>query len=120
LIFDEDEDNRLIGFAAWRFLAEEKSIDGMSVGEIRLMGVVPDRQGQGVGTQLLANVLQVMFQEHGSDSLVVRIDVDTENYKARNTYERGWGFEHYRNFESGGNSYELLIMRPEGDAEAGA
>jgi len=79
------------------------------------MGVVPDHQGQGVGTQLLANVLQVLFHEHGSDDLIVRIDVDTENHKARNAYEKGWGFEHYRTFESSDNSYEMLIVRPEAE-----
>lgn len=101
-----------MGFAAWRIKSDEE-ICGASqpVGEVQWMGVVPDRQRQGIGSQLLANALQIMFHEHGSDDLMIRIDVDTDNGDARHAYE-GWGFEHYRSFVSEGNSYETLLLRP--------
>ena len=114
LIFDEDEDNRLVGFAAWRIKTEE--LAGMTpVGEVRWMGIVPDRQREGIGAQLLANALQIMFHENGSE-LLIRIDVDTENANARHAYER-WGFEHFQHFESGDKQYEMLLLRPSTDSE---
>jgi GNAT superfamily N-acetyltransferase len=112
LAFDEDEADRLVGFAAWRMKGEEE-IDGeqRSVGEVRFMGVVPDRQGERIGSQLLANVLQVLYHEGGGD-LMIRIDVDEGNDGARKAYE-SWGFEYYRDFVSGGKPYKMMLLRPE-------
>jgi hypothetical protein len=60
-----------------------------------------------------------MYHEHGSADLLIRIDVDTENFQARNAYEHGWGFEHFRTFVSDGTSYEMLVLRPEVEASDG-
>lgn len=101
-----------MGFVAWR-IRENQEIDGVPqrVGEIRFMGVVPDRQGEGIGHQLLANALQIMWNEHGSDDLIIRIDHDTDNAVAGQAYE-AWGFEYYRTFESNGAEYNTLLLRP--------
>jgi GNAT superfamily N-acetyltransferase len=120
LIFDGDEDGRLVGFAAWR-MREGQEIDGelVPLGEVRYMGVVPDRQREGIGHQLLANALQIMFHEHGSGDLLISIEVDTGNADARSAYE-AWGFEHYRHYESAGHPYETLLLRPEPEENASA
>lgn len=81
------------------------------------MGVALERQGEGVGSQLLANALQIIYHEHGSADLMIRIDVDPENVDARNAYLH-WGFEPYRRFVSGASEYEMMLLRPANEEES--
>jgi ribosomal protein S18 acetylase RimI-like enzyme len=107
LIFDDDEDGRLVGFAAWRLLGTDVPIDGQLVGEIRFIGVVPDREREGIGRQLIAQCVDALIGAHGSNQLTISAEVDAENYNAANAFEHGAGFEHYASLESG---FEMLIL----------
>jgi ribosomal protein S18 acetylase RimI-like enzyme len=118
LIFDGDEEDRLVGFAAWQVLDERSAIQGRRVGEIRFIGVVPDRQREGIGRRLLEHCLDEIYSALGSEDVVVRAEVDPNNFNALNALELGWGFESYPDLPS---ALTMLILRPdvtsEGDAD---
>jgi GNAT superfamily N-acetyltransferase len=105
LVFDDDEGARLVGFAAWELTDEE--ISGRRVGLIELIGVVLDRRRQGIARDLVSRCQGALIEAHGSDNLILKADVATDNSTARSVFEQGLGFRRYRTTEAG---YETLIV----------
>ncbi len=120
LLFFAEPTGQLAGFAAWRMREEQISGTKQWVGEVRFLAVVPTYRGRGVASQIWSTVKQaITTSEDGSESTVVRIEVDQANTKAREVYEQGWGFEYAYSHISGGKPYDVLLYRPGGETDTG-
>lgn len=119
LLFFAEPEDELAGFAAWRMREEQISGTDEWVGEVRFLAVIPRYRGRGVASQIWSTVRQaITTSEHGSETTVVRIEVDQANVKAREVYEQRWGFEYAYSHISGGKPYDVLLYRPGGETDA--
>ncbi|MGO9762181.1 MAG: GNAT family N-acetyltransferase [Solirubrobacteraceae bacterium] len=117
ILFFTEPAEELVGFAAWRMREEQISGTMQVVGEVRFLAVIPDYRGRGVASQMWSTVkTAIVTSDHGSAGTIIRIEVDHANAKAREVYERGWGFEYSYSHVSGGKPYDVLLYRPQGES----
>lgn len=93
-------DSAVVGFVATRLHESDR------MGEIHVIGVDPDHQGQGVGSQLIAFALD-RLREAGMPLAMVETGADPGHAPARRAYERaGFGLwpvaRYFRALDGGG------------------
>lgn len=126
LVFFDDETGVLVGFVAWRLWRENVRGRKELMGQIHLMGIIPDYQGKqsiqgcSLASEMFATAERAAIEhEKGSEDMPFRIDADKDNTRAREIYEH-WGFEHWRMFTSKSGREYAQLWRPPSEPEQGA
>jgi ribosomal protein S18 acetylase RimI-like enzyme len=115
LLFFDDGTDELVGFAAWRTFERSIGEEDQWVGEVRFLAVIPAARRKGVATQMWTTTREAVVEsEHGSIRMLILIEVDADNSRARAAYE-AWGFEYVDSYESDGKPYEVLLFQPADD-----
>lgn len=88
------DDDLFDGEVVGHVVATGVRVNGQPMGHVKDLAVAPDRQGQGIGSELLERALAVL-EEHGLTT--VRLEVRESNERAIALYER-YGFAPVRTY----------------------